>query len=70
MLIQFDTPAFDEARLPSTENGTGFALHNSRKWNEVSSFPSFPPPTDPAGHPPRQGHFFWCKIKSDDYFLE
>jgi hypothetical protein len=29
------------------------------KWNEVSSFPSFPPPTNPVRYPPLTGFFLF-----------
>jgi hypothetical protein len=39
------------------KNGTVVALMYGKR-DEVSSFPSFPPPTNPVRHPPLAGFFF------------
>jgi len=51
--VTYSQQAADCARTnPSIWSiGTTFALFNGKR-NEVSSFPSFPPPTNPVRYPP------------------
>jgi hypothetical protein len=48
------------------KTGTRFALFIAKR-NEVTSFPSFPPPTDPVRIPPLTGFFF---LGDDDRALD
>jgi hypothetical protein len=56
-LFLYDRPVMLVFFARNFKTGTRFAFYIAKR-NEVTSFPSFPPPTDPVRTPPLTGFFF------------